>query len=682
MKKKGLLFFGVLVFLISMAYGSQVVPAAISPGSERGVALVAQLCPTFSWTAVDWATGYRVAVFQAFGVQIPAYEEMAAGGGPVLSKEIQGRASSWTPSSEEQLSSGSLYVWYVQAADSLGQGTWSKGKLFMVEVGVMASLAEARVKKTLREKGIREDVITDVLKEMKTEGPGVIAGRADAKNQGKVGTQGYEGDYNTFYGLGAGFSITSGSYNTFIGRNAGFSNTAGLYNTFIGYYAGYANTTGNYNNFIGLYAGRYNTSGGANAFLGYYAGFSNTTGNDNAFLGYFAGYSNTTGFNNIFLGNGAGYYNATGHDNAFLGYYAGYSNTTGNYSTFLGDYAGYSNINANYNAFLGYGAGYSNTSGTNNTFLGYRAGYLNTTASNCTFIGYQAGYNNTTGWENVFLGFAAGASNTTGTANTFLGYGAGGTNNGVHNTFVGWGAGSDNSSGSGNVFLGYYAGNGETGSNKLYIANFSGTPLVYGDFNTKILGVNGWLGIGTQTPAYPMELKTTGRNATFVLQRSDGGAINFVNATPTFGQFGTGNDYPLRLSVNSTWRMILNTDNSLSMVNGASCTAGGVWTNASSRDLKENIEGLTVAEAQEAFRALSPVKYNYKADKEERHVGFIAEDVPPLVASKDRKSLSPMDVVAVLTKVVQEQQKTISDNQKTISELKERVGKLEKKGTQ
>lgn len=37
-------------------------------------------------------------------------------------------------------------------------------------------------------------------------------------------------------------------------------------------------------------------------------------------------------------------------------------------------------------------------------------------------------------------------------------------------------------------------------------------------------------------------------------------------------------------------------------------------------------------------------------------MGFIAEDVPDLVATPNRKSLSPMDIVAVLTKVVQEQQ--------------------------
>ena len=35
--------------------------------------------------------------------------------------------------------------------------------------------------------------------------------------------------------------------------------------------------------------------------------------------------------------------------------------------------------------------------------------------------------------------------------------------------------------------------------------------------------------------------------------------------------------------------------------------------------------------------------------------GFIAEEVPELISTKDRKGLSSMDIVAVLTKVVQEQ---------------------------
>jgi hypothetical protein len=59
-------------------------------------------------------------------------------------------------------------------------------------------------------------------------------------------------------------------------------------------------------------------------------------------------------------------------------------------------------------------------------------------------------------------------------------------------------------------------------------------------------------------------------------------------------------------------------------------------------------------------------------------VGFIAEDVPDLVATKDRKGLSPMDIVAVLTKVVQEQQKTAEDQKKIIAELSRKVDDLQK----
>ncbi|MEO1083340.1 MAG: tail fiber domain-containing protein [Acidobacteriota bacterium] len=93
--------------------------------------------------------------------------------------------------------------------------------------------------------------------------------------------------------------------------------------------------------------------------------------------------------------------------------------------------------------------------------------------------------------------------------------------------------------------------------------------------------------------------------------------------------------------------------------NGAHLTSGGVWTNASSRSLKQDITELSGAEAMAALDGLAPVTYRYHTELDETYVGFIAEDVPELVAMKNRKSLTSMDVVAVLTKVVQEQQKAI-----------------------
>jgi len=91
---------------------------------------------------------------------------------------------------------------------------------------------------------------------------------------------------------------------------------------------------------------------------------------------------------------------------------------------------------------------------------------------------------------------------------------------------------------------------------------------------------------------------------------------------------------------------------------------GNVYGNGilltSSRELKENIAELSGKEAVEALKTLNPVKFNFKADSDKNlHIGFIAEDVPELVATSDRKTLSPMDIVAVLTQALKEQQNTI-----------------------
>ncbi len=115
-----------------------------------------------------------------------------------------------------------------------------------------------------------------------------------------------------------------------------------------------------------------------------------------------------------------------------------------------------------------------------------------------------------------------------------------------------------------------------------------------------------------------------------------------------------------------------NTTHAIEVSNGAHLTAGGVWTDASSRSLKNDIFDIGIGEALSALKELKPVTFSYKAEPDETYAGFIAEDVPELVATNDRKSLAPMDVVAVLTKVLQEQQKTIND-------LQQRLVHLEKK---
>ncbi len=114
-------------------------------------------------------------------------------------------------------------------------------------------------------------------------------------------------------------------------------------------------------------------------------------------------------------------------------------------------------------------------------------------------------------------------------------------------------------------------------------------------------------------------------------------------------------------------------DHPLHMASGAHVTIGGDWMNASSRAYKDNIEHLLASDAFGVLAHLAPVTFTYKVDPGEPHVGFIAEEVPELVASKDRKGLSPMDIVAVLTKVVQEQQAAIDHKEQELAALRSKV---------
>ncbi|HQQ76120.1 MAG TPA: tail fiber domain-containing protein [Thermoanaerobaculia bacterium] len=239
-----------------------------------------------------------------------------------------------------------------------------------------------------------------------------------------------------------------------------------------------------------------------------------------------------------------------------------------------------------------------------------------------------------------------------------------------------------------------------TGGNTLPFRIHPGAPSSSIDIAT-----NGNVGIGTGAAAQkltvmngPIFVAATAANldvfAGMGIDLGSGPAFNYGYAGSSFGRSaGFFNVRPdasavapnpsLRFMTANVQRMIItNTGNvgigvanpsqPLQMASGAFVSAGGVWTNASSRSLKDDIRDLPADEALETLQGLSPVTYVYKAAPSEPHVGFIAEDVPALLASPDRKGMSPMDVAAVLTKVVQQQQKTIE-------ELKARLDELEKK---
>lgn len=100
----------------------------------------------------------------------------------------------------------------------------------------------------------------------------------------------------------------------------------------------------------------------------------------------------------------------------------------------------------------------------------------------------------------------------------------------------------------------------------------------------------------------------------------------------------------------------------------------------SSRELKDQIVNLDSRRASDALQQLTPVEFVYKDDPAaEKQVGFIAEDVPELVSNATRKSVPVMDVVALVTKVVKDQQQTINEQKKSLDEQKKTIDELVKR---
>lgn len=97
---------------------------------------------------------------------------------------------------------------------------------------------------------------------------------------------------------------------------------------------------------------------------------------------------------------------------------------------------------------------------------------------------------------------------------------------------------------------------------------------------------------------------------------------------------------------------------------------------AGSVSTKSDIETLNLDDALNALDALEPVQYRHNNSTEQLTPGFIAEDVPDLVATVSRQGVDPLGIVAVLTKVAQQQQQLIETLTERVDTLTERVDAL------
>jgi hypothetical protein len=282
-------------------------------------------------------------------------------------------------------------------------------------------------------------------------------------------------DSSTIIGYGAGRlnAITvndpdeQGRFNTFIGLQSGYNNRLDL------------NICSAYDPF-NIYEG---ACASHNVFIGSRSGFQNIHGRNNVFIGNRAGYSNF-GLGDYLPGEGG-----SGSDNTFIGFLSGRANLNGDWNTFLGAYSGEFNGTQS-DTFNNPGEGFYNT------YLGALAGRFNETGMRNTYIGTESGghFEHLNGNDNVYVGQQSGFVNL-GNQNVFLGTQAGRTGDIIDNinrsVAIGYQAGWS-MDGDDNIVIGYQAGYNFAGSDKLYIENSASiTPLIYGDFDTDHIRING-----------------------------------------------------------------------------------------------------------------------------------------------------------------------------------------------
>jgi hypothetical protein len=107
------------------------------------------------------------------------------------------------------------------------------------------------------------------------------------------------------------------------------------------------------------------------------------------------------------------------------------------------------------------------------------------------------------------------------------------------------------------------------------------------------------------------------------------------------------------------------------MGSGAHVTAGGVWTNASSRDKKENLQAVAPHEVLDTLASLPLYRWNYKnEDSSVRHLGPVAEDFATAFAlGGSDKHIGTIDADGVALAAIQGLHQIVTEKDGAIAEL-------------
>jgi hypothetical protein len=116
---------------------------------------------------------------------------------------------------------------------------------------------------------------------------------------------------------------------------------------------------------------------------------------------------------------------------------------------------------------------------------------------------------------------------------------------------------------------------------------------------------------------------------------------------------------------------VQNPSYNIDVAGGAYCN-GTNWVNGSSRESKQDISALSEEELRavlEELKRTEVVRFRYRTEDGERHIGLIAEDAPASVATPERDGINTADAIGWLTAAVKAQQLHIERLEARLAEL-------------
>lgn len=199
-------------------------------------------------------------------------------------------------------------------------------------------------------------------------------------------------------------------------------------------------------------------------------------------------------------------------------------------------------------------------------------------------------------------------------------------------------------------------------ADRTFLWGYSATPLAAAiQTPDAFLIYSGKVGVRTTYPAALLEIKQTSSGPA---STDDLLALTSSSAATPGDHFIIKNDGRIGVGVTD-----IDPGKVMQFANGAYVSNTGQFLPASRREFKENITDLSLEEAVALVDELQPVSFNYKNVPDEPYAGFIVEDVPQVLADKDRKGLAPLDFAALLTKIVQYQQQVLEQQEQRRQDL-------------